>query len=604
MAKSLSKKKKAKKIILTAVIIISVLMFLSGAYAAYNARISEDSAVSMALDDVTTPEKTPISTSTPSLEPSPTIRKAYIPDPNELLPIPDVKKIEINEDALISEYQEDILSVSWEVVEDADYYVFCAMNEKDVVYHKEILWPDISEWMLPDIRDGNLYLFCYEDMGEDGAEDDKLIETYSVPIISPAEDTPEPDATPAPKNTEEKVLNKYLIIVDKSDFTFAAFTYDEKGDYTILVKAFPTAIGRSARMTPNGTFEISSKGEWKSWGTGSYSPFYTRFTSGLYFHGALYDEKKNNTMYKSYYNEIGTAASGGCLRTTYEAAQWVYYNCPAGTVVQIVDSSPLVNKVIKPPIDPAYPSWDPTDPSKPKLDPPVVSINDGLQLNEGAEASLAGLLVSTDAKFDDDNLIYEVVTLPINGELSKTKFTQKELNDGVITYTHNGSETIKDRFEFTVTNKSSVTSIRLFGIRILPVDDSPPVVDVNKWMELDNGGTHSLQGLLSASDAEIADEDLVFTITTMPENGSIPSTFTMADILAGEVVYIHNGSDSETDSFIFSVSDGENELTGQMFSISIEPPPEPETTPEPTTEATPEETAEPTPKATEPEPSS
>ena len=120
------------------------------------------------------------------------------------------------------------------------------------------------------------------------------------------------------------------------------------------------------------------------------------------------------------------------------------------------------------------------------------------------------------------------------------------------------------------------------------------MLDTNEWMELDNGGTHSLQNLLAASDDEADHEHLVFTITTMPEHGSIPSTFTMADILSGEVVYIHDGSASETDSFIFSVSDGENQLTDQMFSISINPPPEPSPTPEPTSESetTPESTSE------------
>ena len=584
MTKPVSKKKKAKRIILTAVIVIFVLMFAVGAYAAYNARIGMDDEIALAANDTPAQKDTPIATSTPTEVPSPTLRKAFIPDPDELQPIPDIKEIEITSDVLSGEYGEDVLNVSWEIVEDADYYVFCAMNQKDVVYHKEILWPDISEWILPDIRDGNLYLFCYEDMGEDSAEDDILIQTYSMKITKPVDETPAPEDTPAPtdiEETEEVVLNKYLIIVDKEDFTFGVFTYDDDGKYTILVEAFPTAIGRSARMTPNGTFEISSKGEWKSWGTGSYSPYYTRFTSGLYFHGSVYDLKRNDTMYKSYYNEIGTAASGGCLRTTYEAAKWVYYNCPAGTVVKIVDSSDKVDKVIKTPLDPAYPTWDPTDPGKPKLPPPVVETNKGLELDEGGESALTGLLVSTDENTDDEKLIYEVVTLPLNGELNKTRFTQKELNDGDIIYTHNGSETTKDRFEFTVTNKSDTTAVKLFSIKILPVDDTPPVIEMNNWMELDNGGTHSLQGLLSASDAEIDDDDLVFTVTTMPENGSIPQTFTMADILAGEVVYIHDGSASETDSFIFSVSDGENELTGQMFSISIDPPPEPESTPEP-----------------------
>ena len=595
-----TKRQRAKRIVFITAIALGVAVFFSMAFAAYKARenFSEDAYMAM---DASIPEETPNETVSSTKAPSPTPRKPFIPDPDDLQTLPDVEDIDIDSDVMDGEFDEDeILNLTWDIVDDADYYVFCAKNSEDKTYHQEILWSDISEWFIPDVQAGCVYLFCYEDMGEDSAEDDKLIAAFSYSIEIEEDEDPEPSPTKKPsEEDDDEVQNKYYIIVDKEDFTFAAFTYDENGEYTKLVVAFPTAIGRSNRMTPNGSFEISSKGAWKTWSSGSFSPFYTRFTSGLYFHGAVYEEQQGGTMYKSYYEGIGSAASSGCLRTTFEAAKWVYYNCPAGTVVEIVDSSDKVNKVIKPPLDPAYPRWDPTDPDKPSLDPPAIVTNTVLVMDEGTSSALTDSLSAVDENVENDTLLYEVVTGPQNGTLNKETFTQAEINDGTIVYTHDGSETETDSFKFTVSNKSSKTGTMTFHIKINLLDDTMPVIEINEWITIDQGANHSLSSALLASDEETDSNDLVYTVTTMPEHGSVPTSFTQAELLAGEVVYIHDGSDSASDSFMFSVSDGTNVLEDQMFTISINLTEPAETaSAEPTEEPTPEPsaaiTAEPT----------
>ena len=562
-------RQKAKIFIFITAAAIGATVFFSMAFAAYKTR--GINSVYINTPEECTPEDSPESTTVPILtaSPSPTPRKPFIPDPDELQPLPVIDEIEMNDTAITGKIIDNTLSVFWEIIDNADYYVFCAVNAEDKIYQKEILWADIAEWLVPDVQQGNIYLFCYEDMGEDSSEDDEMIAAFSYNVIIENE-SPEPTATKKPDNDDsDSVKNKYYIIVDKEDFTFAIFTYDENGDYTILVKAFPTAIGRSDRMTPDGTFEISSKGAWKNWSSGSFSPYYTRFTSGLYFHGSVYKEMSGDSMYKSFYNEIGTAASSGCLRTTFEAAKWVYVNCPAGTVVKIVSSSEMVDRVIKPALDPAYPTWDPTDPEKPSLNPPAVITNSLLRINENGSLSLKEFLSAVDERVENDTLIYEVLTPPQHGALSKTIFTQKELGNDEIIYTHDGTETEIDSFRFTVTNLSSKTGVITFNISITLLDDTPPEILINQFIEVENGSTHSLASHLLAEDDEAPSDDLIYTVTEMPEHGSIPYSFTQAELLSGDIVYIHDGSDSTTDSFIFSVSDGVNVLEGQMFSISI-----------------------------------
>ncbi len=167
--------------------------------------------------------------------------------------MPSVSEIEFTDGSLLGKLEEADLNLSWDIVESADYYVLYALNEDKIIYHKEILWPDISEWLLPDALNGIVYLFSYKDMGEDSAEDDEIVASFSL-AVTEGQSTPVPTAAPVQQIQASETQNKYMIIVDKADFTFAAFTCDENGEYTVLAAAFPTAIGTSDRMTPNGTF--------------------------------------------------------------------------------------------------------------------------------------------------------------------------------------------------------------------------------------------------------------------------------------------------------------------------------------------------------------
>ncbi len=303
------------------------------------------------LTTTATPQPTP--TPTPEVTPEP----AYIPEPDELQPF-ELAELPISGSRIEYSVQYGSLLANWEISSKADYSVLYALDANDVVYYKDILWADIDNWSISGIRHGSLLLLFYKDMGEKSAEDDELIKAIYQPIV----------ADDSMFAANETLQNKYYIIVDKEDYTFAIFTYDENGEYTKLVKAFPCAVGRSARMTALGSFEISSKGAWKRWNSGQFSPYYTKYTAGVYIHGPIFSRKSFDTLQQRSYNAIGSSATSGCIRTTVEAAMWVYYECPAGTVIEVVESSDKVEHVEKIPIDENYPRWDPTDINKPVAD--------------------------------------------------------------------------------------------------------------------------------------------------------------------------------------------------------------------------------------------
>jgi lipoprotein-anchoring transpeptidase ErfK/SrfK len=322
-----------------------------------------------------------------SEEPSATVREAYIPDPGEIKEIPEISELAFTGGHMICEWNENILYVSWTPVENADYYLLCVLDGGNNILQRNILYGDISKWEFTDFEGAALLMLCYKDMGEDNADDDELVVSYReeiAPLVTP-EPSPSPTETATAKPTEKpttkptaKPKNKYYIIVDKADHSFSIFKLDKDGAYTIKVKTFPCALGRTSRQTPTGKFKLGKRQTWKTW-TGyspdRYSPYATYYTKsggrGLYIHGPLYSAKRFDTLIKEPYNEIGTDASSGCVRTTVAGARWVFYNCDEGTVIEIVASSSLVSRVVKPDIDPDFPTWDPTDPDKPEAPEPT-----------------------------------------------------------------------------------------------------------------------------------------------------------------------------------------------------------------------------------------
>ena len=93
-----------------------------------------------------------------------------------------------------------------------------------------------------------------------------------------------------------------------------------------------------------------------------------------------------------------------------------------------------------------------------------------------------------------------------------------------------------------------------------------------------NGGSVILTtAMLSASDYDTSDTRLVYEITSSVSSGRLESTtnagvsitrFTQADLAAGHIRYIHDGSGSLSDGFAFTLTDGITRLSGNSFNLS------------------------------------
>ncbi|KAL7847343.1 hypothetical protein SRHO_G00223230 [Serrasalmus rhombeus] len=223
---------------------------------------------------------------------------------------------------------------------------------------------------------------------------------------------------------------------------------------------------------------------------------------------------------------------------------------------------------------------------------PRLAINDGLEIEIGETKEInSKILKATDLDSDDDSLTFIIRYGPGQGFLQRMtelgyienitmgmNFTQIELNQGRILYTHTGQEGVRDLVKFDVTDGTNPLIDRYFYITVNTIDMVFPDV-ISKGVSLKEGGKVTLTtDLLSTSDLNSPDENLVFTITRAPVRGHLESTdtpgmpivsFTQLQLAGSKIYYIHTSDDEiKMDSFEFEVTDGYNPVF-RTFRVSI-----------------------------------
>jgi VCBS repeat-containing protein len=225
----------------------------------------------------------------------------------------------------------------------------------------------------------------------------------------------------------------------------------------------------------------------------------------------------------------------------------------------------------------------------PVNDAPVLQANAGATTTEGGTTTItsAGLRVG-DADTAAQNISYTVTSATAHGRLelssnaghAVTSFTQADIDAGRLRYVHNGSETTTDSFTFTASDGQYSTAPTTFALSATPVND-PPVLARNTGATVNEGGTRTIsQNQLRVTDVDTGNDNLVYSVTTAPGNGRLElntnpgvavTSFTQADITAGRVRFVHDGSETTSASFGFSVSDGNTTLGGNTFNFTVNP---------------------------------
>ncbi|NXT73705.1 CSPG4 protein, partial [Zapornia atra] len=158
-----------------------------------------------------------------------------------------------------------------------------------------------------------------------------------------------------------------------------------------------------------------------------------------------------------------------------------------------------------------------------------------------------------------------------------TTFTRKQVEQELIYYVHDDSEELMDNFTVIVNNtelwKQSLP--QTVFITVMPVNDEPPVIKVNRVLQVWVGSvTEITVDDLCAEDKDSSPSELIYSITP-PSNGHLALksslnqsilSFTQGHIMEGQLVFVHNGAMSG--GFNFQVTDGLNFAPRQIFSVT------------------------------------
>ncbi|MFT7807597.1 FRAS1-related extracellular matrix protein 3 isoform X1 [Arapaima gigas] len=234
---------------------------------------------------------------------------------------------------------------------------------------------------------------------------------------------------------------------------------------------------------------------------------------------------------------------------------------------------------------------------------PVLTVHK-LIVGEGEAKLITPFELTVEDRDTPDKLLRFIVTqVPVHGQLlyngtrAVTSFTKQDLNENLITYKHDGTETSEDSFSFTVTDGThtefyvfpdtvfETRKPQMMNIQINTVDNGIPQIVVNKAaptlrvLHTGHLGFLITSKVLKSEDRDSPHKVLKYSIDEPPQHGFIINTalgnesirtFTQADIDDMKICYVLlEGDNATSDVFYFTVEDnGGNKLKPQPFRLN------------------------------------
>ena len=175
----------------------------------------------------------------------------------------------------------------------------------------------------------------------------------------------------------------------------------------------------------------------------------------------------------------------------------------------------------------------------PVNDPPV-AVGDTVTVDEGDTLTMeATELLDNDTDVENETLTIVAVGDAVNGRVS--------MDGSTIIYEHDGSEANRGGFTYTLSD-GALSDMGAVSVAVTPVNDPP--VAVADTLALDEGDTVSLDLFaLLRNDIDPDSNNLNVTGVAEAINGRV--------WLEGmTIIYEHDGSETTTGSFIYSITDG------------------------------------------------
>lgn len=129
----------------------------------------------------------------------------------------------------------------------------------------------------------------------------------------------------------------YKLVVSLDDQRVYVYQLNDQKEYE-HIKTFICSTGLED-ATPRGVYSATTEPldrwhyfvEYECW-----AQYAWRIIGNYYFHSILFDERDEDTIRWGSVYALGYKASHGCVRLEVESAKWIFQNCEAGTIVEIV----------------------------------------------------------------------------------------------------------------------------------------------------------------------------------------------------------------------------------------------------------------------------
>ncbi len=193
-----------------------------------------------------------------------------------------------------------------------------------------------------------------------------------------------------------------------------------------------------------------------------------------------------------------------------------------------------------------------------QTDQPPVAGDDTATVAEGGTLQVAtSTLLANDSDPENATLSVTAVSGALNGTVSLSE------DQTTATYVHDGSETTTGSFTYTVSD-GAATDTGTVTITVSPVNDAP--VASNDTATVAEGGTLQIAiSTLLANDSDPENASLSVTAVGGAVNGAVSLSEDQTT-----AIYVHDGSETTTGSFTYTVSDGAATDTGTV-TITVSP---------------------------------
>lgn len=169
--------------------------------------------------------------------------------------------------------------------------------------------------------------------------------------------------------------------------------------------------------------------------------------------------------------------------------------------------------------------------------------------------SVADDVINNDSDADNDALQFSILVTTGQGTLTDNQ-------DGTLSYEPNADFNGTDSFTYTVSDGNNGTATATATITVTPVNDSPTAVADTATTDEDTDVDITTASLI-ANDSDVDGDTVSFLSNTDPTNGTI------ADDGNGTLTYTPNADFNGTDSFTYTITDGNLGRATGVVTITI-----------------------------------